>query len=160
MQLFSEEFIDEFVKPERRHYIHTQKFTDHTRKIELIQIGKTYYCRYDSDKWEQSKNWCADGTAYGMSNQISTKFTVENTKLGNQNVKLYEEYTTYKNTYSPDKDKEGLSYSQRKFWLNDESFILREEFINGLLEPERVYWKQTETHEYNPKGLKIEAPIK
>jgi hypothetical protein len=31
---------------------------------------------------------------------------------------------------------------------------------SGLLEPERIYSQQTSTYEYNPKDLKIEAPIK
>jgi hypothetical protein len=156
----TEDFIDEYIKPNRRHYIHSEKFADRTQKIELIQIGETYYCRRDDGNWKQSKNWCADGGTFGISNVVNSKFTVETTKLINQNVKLYEQFTTYKNTYSPDKDKEGLSYWQSKFWLNDKGFILREETIDGLLQPERIYWKQVETYEYNPKDLKIEAPIK
>jgi hypothetical protein len=156
----TEEFIDEFVGSDKRRYVHIEKLTDRTRKIELIKIGTTFYCRRDDGEWKRSANWCADGSASGLSNIVSSKFTVEKGKLNSQNVKLYEQYTTYKNVYSPDKDKEGLSYWQNRFWLDDQGFMVQEEIISGLLEPERLYWKQTETYEYNPKDLKIEAPLK
>jgi hypothetical protein len=158
----TEEFINEFVKPDKRRYVHIEKFADRTSKVELIQIGETYYCRRDDGAWKQSgRTWCGDGSGNGgISNIASSKFTVEETKLKDQTVKFYHQYTTYKNTYSPDKDKEGLSYWDSKYWLNNDGLIIREESADGLLQPERIYWKQTETYEYDPKDLKIEAPIK
>lgn len=160
-KLFSTtEITDEFLNPNKRHYLEINKYSDKTYKSELIQIDKTYYCRRNDGEWKRSESWCSGGSASGLSNIESSKFTVENVKINDQNLKLYREYTIYKNTFSPDKDKEGLSYWDSKLWLNKEGFIVRQEINSGLLEPERIYRKQTETYEYNPKNLKIEAPIK
>jgi hypothetical protein len=156
----TEEYVDEYIKSDIRRYFHSEKLTNKNRKIELIQIGKDYYCRRDDGDWKKSTNWCADGSAFGLSNIISERFTVEPIIVKGEDLNLFENYTTYKNTYSPNKDKEGLSYFQRKFWLNKDGLILKEEIINGLIEPKRLYWQQTKTYEYNPKNLKIEAPIK
>ena len=156
----TEKVIDEFLKPDRKHYLEVGKFADKENKGELIQIGKTFYCRNNDENWKPSKNWCLDTGLSGISGIVSSKFTVEDAKIDNQTVKLYQRYTTYKNTYSPNKDKEGLSYWESRFWLSKDGFILREEAKDGLLEPSELNWKSTDIYEYNPKHLKIEAPIK
>ncbi len=160
-KLFSTtEITDEFLKPDKRRYLEIEKFADHTSKSELIQIGTTYYCRRNDGEWKQSQSWCSGGSASGLSNIVSSEYSIEDTKIHNQTTKLFRNYTTYKNVYSPDKDKEGLSYWESKFWLGKDGLILREEIKSGLLEPERIYRQQTNSYEYNPKNLKIEAPIK
>lgn len=158
-KLFSTtEITDEFIKPDKRLYLEVNKLPNHIYKSELIQIGKTYYCRRNDGEWKQSKSWCSGGSTSGISNVVSSTYRVDDTQFNNQPAKLYQQYTTYKNTYSPNKDKEGLSYWQSKFWLNSKGFILSEEYKDGLLEPERIYSKQTSSYEYNPQNLKIEAP--
>ncbi len=160
-KLFSTtEITDEYLKPDRRHYLEVEKFADYTNKDELIKIGKIYYCRRNDGEWKQYQSWCSGGSASGLSNIVSSEYTVEDSNVSDQKVKLYRNYTTYKNTYSPDKDKEGLSYSESKYWLDKNGFILRQEIKSGLLEPQRIYRQQTDSYEYNPKNLKIEAPIK
>lgn len=155
----TEEFIYEHVMPGKMRYVHSEKFADRTWKIELIHIDKTYYCRRDDGEWKKSATWCADGSVFGLPGIVSSKFTVEKTNFNNQSVRLFEEYTTYKNIYSANKDKEGLSYWKSKFWINEGGLIVRQEGENGLLEPAQIRWKKVDTYEYNPKDLKIEAPI-
>ncbi len=151
---------DEFMKPNKKHYLQIEKSAEGENKEELIQIGEKFYCRTGNDKWKQSSSWCLNTGISGISNIVSSKFTVEDTIINNQNAKLYQRYTTYKNIYSPDKDKEGLSYWESKFWVNKAGFILREESKEGLLEPVKLYRQEISSYEYNPKNLKIEAPIK
>lgn len=160
-KLFSTtEITDEFLVPNKRHYMEVEKFADHTNKSELIQIGEVYYCRRNDGELKQSQSWCSGGSASGLSNIVSSKFTVEDTKINNKTSKFYKNYTIYKNIHSPNKDKEGLSYYQHNFWIDSNGFILREEMRSGLLEPERIYRQMTNIYEYNPQNLKIEAPIK
>jgi hypothetical protein len=154
------EIIDEFLKPDRNHYLEREKTGDRVSESELIKVGEIYYCRRNKGEWKQSSSWCAGGGIGGLSNIVSSKFTVEIVEMNNQTAKLYQQYTTYKNIHSPDKDKEGLSYFHSKNWINDEGFILRKEAKSGLLEPERIYSQEVELYEYNPKNLKIETPIK
>jgi hypothetical protein len=53
-----------------------------------------------------------------------------------------------------------MSYFQDKFWIDEKGFILQREMEYGSVEPSFVRSKQTDVYEYNPKDLKIEAPIK
>lgn len=159
--LFTTEIVDEYLKPDKQHYVSSQIFDDHTEKREFILIDKIYYCRKNDTDWVQSSKWCGFGSGSGgPSSIVSTKFTVEEAKLNNQKAEFYQKQTIYKNIYSPDKDNEGLSYWQTSFWLGKDGFILREEVKVGLSKPERIYWQTATTYEYNPKNLKIEAPIK
>jgi hypothetical protein len=155
----TQETVDEFLSPDKRRYFVIEKFDDRITKDELIKIGDIYYCRKNDGDWKQSQNWCSGGSASGISNIVSSKYTVEEIKLNNETVKFYRQLTTYKNTYSPDKDREGLSYWESKFWLNSDGLIQREERKQGLLDSEKIYNQTVTTYEYNPKNLKIEAPI-
>lgn len=155
-----EEYVSAYLLPDKKFYSHKEIFSDKTQTVELIQIGEVYYCRRNNEDWKQSKSWCAaGGSGFGLPNKTSSKFTVEVVKSGDEKLKLYREYTTYKNTYSPNKDKEGLSYWQKKFWINEAGLVIKEESENGLIEPVQIRWTQVETYEYNPNDLKIEAPI-
>lgn len=155
------EFTSEHLVPDKYHYISIEKYSDRTTKFESISINKVQYCRKNDGNWEKSKSYCGYGSGSGgPSNIVETKYTVEETKLNSKKVKLYQEYTTYKNIYSPDKDKEGLSYWQERFWLDKDGFILRKETEKGLIEPRKSnYQEEITNYEYDPRDLKIEAPI-
>jgi hypothetical protein len=160
-RLFStKEITDEYLLPDKRHYLEVEKFADRTNKSELVQIGKTTFCRNNDSQWKQSTGWCSGGDGNGgFSNIVGSKFTVEDAKIGNTTVRLYKQYITYKNTDSADKDKEGLSYYQVGYWIDSEGFLLREAAESGLLKPERIYDRMTKNYEYNPQNLKIEVPV-
>jgi hypothetical protein len=154
------EIVEEYLLPDKQHYLKEEKFADHTNKSELIQIGKSYYCRKNDGAWKPSISGCSSGEGNGgLSNIVSSKFTVEDTKIGNKTVRLYKEYITYKNIYSPNKDKEGLSYCHSSYWIDSEGLVIREEEKCGLSESENPYFQKAVTYEYNPQNLKIETPL-
>jgi hypothetical protein len=153
------ESVDEFLKPDKRRFIETYKSRKSARKDEAIQIGETHYCRENGGAWKKSDGWCIGGIISALPKPTSSRFSVEETKINNQTVRLYQQYITYKNEYSPNKDKEGLSYFQDKFWANSDGFILRREIESGLIEPKRIYNKEVTIYEYNLKDIKIEVPI-
>jgi hypothetical protein len=152
------ETVNEFLKPDRRRYLRVEKSGRQAKKLEIIQIGKAYYCRKNDEDWTRSNTWCEDGFGSGLENVVNSRYTLEKTKINNQKAQIYLEYTTYKNNYSPDKDKEGLSYWQEKNWVDGDGLIVRHETESGLLEPGRIYSRETGTYEYNPK-ITIEAPV-
>ncbi|HEX8735848.1 MAG TPA: hypothetical protein VF721_11020 [Pyrinomonadaceae bacterium] len=152
------ETVNEFLKPDRQRYLRVEKSGGQTTKLEIIQTGKAYYCRKNDEDWTPSNKWCEDGYGSGLSNIVNSGYTVEKTKIDNQEAQIYQEYITYKNNYSPDKDKEALSYRQEKIWVDGDGFIVRHETESGLLEPRRIYSRETGTYEYNPK-ITIEAPV-
>jgi hypothetical protein len=75
-------------------------------------------------------------------------------KFNNENTKLYQQYTT-----SAD-DKNAVYYLQDKFWLNSSGLLIRREIEYGKVQPKSIGSRELEVYEYNPKNLKIEAPIK
>ena len=155
------EIFSENIVPDKSHYVSIEKFGDRTVKRESISINKVQYCKKDDGEWKKSNVYCGYGAGNGGPSKIaSNKYTVERMKLNKKEVKLYQQYTVYKNIYSPNKDKEGMSYWQQKMWIDKNGFLLREEMESGLIEPKQVYTQNIIDYEYDPKNLIIEVPIK
>lgn len=152
------ENIREFLLPNRYRFIETEKYGDKVRKNEIVLIDDIYYCRKDGGEWTKSQKGCGGGGFSGISDLVSSKFTVEETKLDGKSAKLFQQYTTY--IFPIKTEKEELAYFQDKFWIDEKGFILQREMEYGSVEPSFVRSKQTDVYEYNPKDLKIEAPIK
>jgi hypothetical protein len=150
------EILDEFVTPDRRHYVYVSKIGGKDNlKFELIQIGSTYYCR-DEGKWRKSESWCANGSVRGgIPDVVSSEFTSEEAKLDNRSATLYRQNMTYKNTYTPGK---VLSYLKENFWISADGLLLRFEIEYGTIKPPEINTKFTHTYEYDPK-IKIVAPV-
>ena len=153
------EWIYEYLVPDTIRYQNTETFEGKRRRVEQININKAIYCRRDSGDWKISQSSCVGGTGSGISNVVSSRYSIEKANLNGKKMMLYQQYTIYKDSYSINSDKEGLSYWEAKYWLNDEGLIIREESKSGLIEPHRINRFTVDTYEYNPK-LKIEAPIK
>jgi hypothetical protein len=136
-----------------------EKTGDRSRKFEWIQVGSVKYCRKDDGEWQVS-NWCGSGSGSGgPSNIVSEKYTAEVIKEKGKKTTLYEEYTTYKNTYGPEKDRPRLRFWHTKYWLNDKGLLIRQEMRTGLLGPEEASWVNVTQYQYEPADLKIEAPV-
>lgn len=154
------EEVNEFIKPDKRHYLMIEKSSGKTRRIESIKIGYVNYCRKNDETWRQSKEPCNFGGGIsGFSNEVESTFTVESTTLNGHATKLYHQRVSFKNTWSANKGKEGLSYYDSKFWLDNKGLMMRHETEFGLSDPARINSKSLQLYEYNSKNLRIEAPI-
>ncbi len=151
---------DEYLVPDKRHYLEVKKLTDRTNRKEYFQIGENYYCKENDGEWKQSNKWCEGTGISGLSGVIERKFTVEDVKLNNQSAELFTNFYTFKISDSDESDKGKIAYSQSKFWLDVNGLILRFESKKGLLNLEKIYSQETRAYEYNPKKLKIELPVK
>lgn len=149
------EVINESFSPNKWREVKVNRSGKRIERFEIIYIDGTYYCRKNSGAWKTSSDWCGENKMYSAlsGDEETSKFSIEETKLNNQNAKLYRQYITYKDDVSQ-------TYWNYKFWVNNEGSFLRREIEYGLLKPKTIYSKMTETREYNPKDLKIEAPIK
>lgn len=148
------EVIEEKEQPDKRRIKTTEKKGKVIISSEIIAIGETYYCKKGKNAWRISIDWCNEPIGFrGMGDQVSSNYTVEETKYTNQNGKLYRQYISYN-------DEKGLYYWDYKFWISDEGFILKREIETGLVKTKEILSRMTEISEINPKDLKIEAPIK
>ena len=154
------EIIDEFLNPDKRRSVEIYKSDKINRRDEIIKIGETYFCRENNGEWTKASEWCGEMSISALPKAINSKFTSEETTIKNQKAVLYEQYLTYKNESSQNKDKEGLSYFQYRFWVGGNGFILRREMEYGLIEPKKLYRKEVVIYEYDLKDLTIEAPVK
>lgn len=155
----TDEWTYESVLPDRIRYIHTETEGDRVRRTEEINIGKTKYCRRENGPWENVSASCIGGGVGGISNTLSFRYSKETIKPNKEDVQLFRQYITYKDTYSKTKDTEGLSYYETKYWLSKDGLLITEEFRYGLIDSNTVKRITVDTYEYDP-NIKIEAPIK
>lgn len=155
-----DEWIYEYVPPERIRYIHIETKGGTTQRKEEVNIGKVKYCRKDSGHWEIVQGSCVGGFVSGISNSISTNYSVENSLLDKEEVKIFSEYSLFQNGVSRNNNNVILTYSENKYWLGRDGLLIREETRAGLVDGKTTDRITVGTYEYNPKDLKIEAPIK
>ena len=155
----TDEWTYEYVLPDRIRYIHKETEGDITRQTEQIDMGKTKYCRRGNGPWEKIQSPCIGGGAGGIPSTISASYSVENTKADKQDVKLFRQYITYKDTFSKNKENEGLSYYETKYWLSKDGLLIKEEIRYGFVDSKMVKRITVGTYEYD-QNIKIEAPIK
>lgn len=148
--------VEEFLNPDKRRYAKTQKSHFDLNKIELIQIGETYYCREDNEVWKQSDDCKNQGFSFSPQ-PTSSKITFEDTKLGNLDAKVYKKYITYEVKSAGGNS--NLLFEENKFWLDNKGVLLREETIRGNPDKKKLDYKETSVYEYDLKNIKIEAPI-
>ena len=144
----------EYVKPDRRRYVEVLTVGNTVSRAESIDIGSAKYCRKDDGEWKIASGSCGRGGGSGGPLNIKSEtFTVENTRIDGRKVKIY------RNRYEYEREKLGLAFWQKTFWLNEKGNLLREETRVGLLEPERLSWTSDTRFEYDPAGLRIEVPL-
>jgi len=149
-----EEEIEESVKPDKQRFLRTERRGKIINKSEIIIIGDIYYCRKNKGTWIKSESDCGDKFFItGRGEEVSSRYTVEEIKLNNQNTKLFRQYDTYN-------DGKGLNYWDYKFWINEDDFIIQREIETGLVKTKEILSRMTEIIQINPIDLKIEAPIK
>lgn len=150
--------IFETILPDKTRYFVIDLSGDTTKKLEIIRIGFIEYRRVDDGEWTKTDlsgigSGSGSGTGIGSGNvKISFKYTVDDVALNGQQTKLYESYRTIEWS-------ETTKFSDEKFWINKEGLILKRENKSGYLNPERIESQSVSIYEYNPKDLKIEAPM-
>lgn len=155
-----DEWQYEYVMPDKIHYTNIRTFDGKVKRIEQIDIGKTKYCKKDDGVWKLSESYCIGGSGSGgPSNIASNKYYLENKKIDGKEIKVFRNYITYANIYSPTKETEGLTFEETIFWLNSNDFMIRQEIRKGLVNSGKVRTTNLSLYTYDP-SIKIEAPIK
>lgn len=155
-----DEWRYDYVLPDKIHYTNTRTFNGKVRRTEQINIGKLMYCKNDEGVWRLVESFCIGGGASGSpTNVASDNYYLEKKKIEGKDIKVLRNYVEYTNTYSPNKDTEGLTFSESIFWIDSKGLLTREENKSGLINTGKVKKTILTTYTYN-QNLKIEAPIK
>jgi hypothetical protein len=152
------EIITENINPDKWRFVVIETSEKGKSKSDLLKISGKYYCRKNDGEWQNSMSGCNAGWVTGLSNIVSSEFSVEAVTENGKPVKYYREYTLYKNKDSS--GKEVLWYKESKFWVSADGKFLRAETESGLKDTNEIRNKSVTNYEYNPKNIEIEIPIK
>lgn len=157
----TDEWLYEYIMPDAIHFTHTEASGGKTLRTEEINIGPAKYCKRGDEPWATITSYCIVGSAsVGVSNILSEQFGLEKSKLDGRDTKQYRWFVTNKDSRYSSNDDQWVAYFETKYWLDKDGLIIREENRHGMLDPDRIDVLTIETYEYDPIGLKIEAPIK
>lgn len=147
------EIVDEFLNDNLRRFLSVTKYADRTETFEQIIVGEDFYCRSNNGGWMKSTESCRSVPVTALSGETVSEFTVENTRINKKAVKLYRHYMTY------GEDANDPAYQIYAYWIDANGFLVRRENENGLVKSKLLYDKLVVIYEYNPKNLKIAAPV-
>lgn len=161
---FSSMSVFEFIPPDRSHTITQRKTGKGIVMEERILIGEKAYYRKANEEWKVvtgENDYGGRGTGFGSGSEAKPIQTIEYNFIRGQTIKnqkadLYEIVTT--DTYNL----ENSSYSNtfiKRYWFNEKGLLLKTEEQNKHISTIQTYNINVD-YEYNPKNLKIEAPIK
>lgn len=131
-----------------------------TTVYEEISIGDQSFCKVNAKSWKRDGEECIQGfNAVNRSGTATESYTKEEVLLGTRKATLYRAHIRTEDIEKNNPSKKTVSFSENKLWISDDNLILIREYTVGIL-PNKLDTKIVETYEYNPKILKIEAPIK
>ena len=130
-----------------------------TTKIEIVTVDNVEYRRENGGAWvkrdfsKSNEDGGASGLSFsGQESPNKKKYTVEQTNLNNQAVRIYSVSTVY--DFEP-----NIVLSYRR-WINSDNQILKSEEIYSEIKSGKITRHEVVSYEYNPKNIKIEVPIK
>lgn len=128
---------------------------------ENISVAGVSFCRVNKKLWSASDRDCLQGAnlageVYGT---ITEAYAKENVLLNSEKVTLYRATVKHEKVDERTGKKRLVYLSDNKLWISSNNLILRREYIAGK-NATNFAGKVVETYEYNPKIVKIEAPIR
>jgi len=127
-------------------------------KREIVQIGQRRFVKSNSGNWKGDNEKRLVNKTIGSEQIESESYTIdENAELNGQKVILYEKSEKFKVVGDGAKDRrENLT---TRFWLTRDGVLLRTQSELENVDS-KGFLRTTTDYEYDPKGLKIEAPVK
>lgn len=143
---------EEQIFPDKERYVNVDRKGSQESVSEVIIIGSKMYRRENNGDWVVGfRN--GQGSGAGFSRTSCAQFTEEDTSIDGVFARKLSNL---------DISKEGnvLTFENYSVWYDQQGFFLRSERVTGLLEPRIEKSRTVTTYEYDPKDLRIEAPVK
>lgn len=145
--------IEERLLPDKLRFFTVEKKGGAETSSELIVIGTKEYRRENNGQWT-IKNAGGSGSGSGIgSGSACIQYTEESDFVNGATARKLKQLMINDTA-------EGLSYDEFTYWYDLQGLILRSERLKGLLDPKIERIRSVGTFDYDPKDLKIEAPIK
>lgn len=150
---------EESIPPKKMKWTEVETSGNETTKLEIITLNYIEYRRENGGAWVKRDFSKADEdndpprmSISGVESPNKKKYTVEQANLNNQFVRIYSVSKVYE--FEP-----NIVNTYRR-WINAENLILKSEDIESEIKSHRIIRREVVNYEYNPKNIKIEAPIK
>ena len=150
---------EESIPPKKMKWTEVETSGNETTKLEIITIDYIEYRRENNGAWVKRDFGKSDEDGSTSGDIISgeespgkKKYTVEQAKFNNQPVRIYSVSTVY--DFEP-----NIVLTYRR-WINSDNLILKSEDVESEIKSRKINRREIVTYEYNPKNIKIEAPIK
>jgi hypothetical protein len=154
----TETLIEEFIPPDVERSLMTVRAGSKVTTSEIIEIGDAKYKRANSgiwSKWIRTKKpiYTLKGIPSADEPREITKYTWGESRLNGQLVVLFSRTSNKAYGFAS-------GAQQNRIWISKDGFVLKTEETVGEDDPNNVAEKTIAIYEYDPKGLKIEVPIK
>lgn len=141
----------ENLPPNRSRQLTIEKEGISDRKVEIISIEDVEYSRENDGDWKKIYKGLSFSSL--SSKEVCKQYTVEEKTISNQRFKMYSLFTVYV------WEKE-MTFDDYRVWIDSNGIIQKVESVISELTPNNITSETVRTYEFNPKDLKIEAPIK
>ena len=149
-------FIEERILPDKRRMLVTETKGGVAKTTEIIRISSIEYKKIDNGAWtSRDLSGIGGGTGSGTgtgSSESKFKYTLTETTLNNKEVTLYEQYITVP-------ENEDVRFAHEKMWIDKAGRLIKRDFRGGFEKSGNVVRHNVVDYEYDPKDLKIEAPV-
>jgi hypothetical protein len=156
-EIGSESASEEFIPPDSWHLLRILRAGSDATSFEIIEVGDAKYKRANQDiwsKWDRTKftEMTIRYEGFFNDNGKATKYTARPSVLNGQEVVLYSKVS---NPLGHNRIGIGIE----EIWVSLAGLVMR--VLATESEEQPIWTKRTEiSYEYDPKDLKIEAPIK
>lgn len=148
------ERITERLPPDRLRVVERTEKSGKVETKESIDVARKFYCK-EKRAWRRSDNSCAPSTVSGFSSDALTHFYLLETSLEGQSVSVY------RLTIEEKPVREGWpDLIEYQTWVDSKGRMIRADRTGFIKSTKQKTFYRTEVFEYNPKGVKIAAPIK
>lgn len=145
--------IEERILPDKMRFVSIEKKGSDETSTELIRIGTMEYRRENNGQWT-AKDISGSGGGSGSGTGVSScsQYTEESSFVEGIPASKLRNFTITQTS-------KGLSFDDFVIWFDHQGLFIRSERLKGLLDPRIEETRSVATYEYEPKDLKIEAPI-
>lgn len=148
--------IWEYALPDRRRAVSKISSGGKEQRTELIEIGKAKYCKRGDEAWTTRFGECIGGSGSGGPDPIIDRYTLSEDAVDGQKLSRFKRLMTYRGSSKDD----GRTYFwETTFWVDEKGRLIGEQERRGVSVPYSLTKHLLETYEYEPEGLRIEAPI-
>jgi hypothetical protein len=150
------ETVVEYLPPDKSRWVTTVKEGNTVRKTEVISLKNAEYSRENGGKWIKEEKGEGGGGITGTAvSDIKPEntYSVEEIKSGNERLRVFTHYTTI--DFAARK-----SYVEHKAFIDDKGLVKKITIRVSRGTKEDVASEDVTTYEYNPKNLRITAPVK